>query len=115
MTPGRYPLEPFTAGDTWDGIPRVAIMINGVPPVSPLAIIRMRFTLADSADDTVIEISLAGGGITLVSAANWIFTIPPQAMPGLTVGRWSWHIETISASNIKKTYLQGDQIVLPDL
>lgn len=115
MLPSTYNIAPFIAGDHWSGIPLVTITVNGAPPASALASARMRFKSLDEPSAAVVELSSAAGKITIISAANWQLSVPAQAVPALTAGRWSWNMETTAANGTVKTYLRGELNVQPDI
>ena len=120
MTPQALTLDPITAGDTWPGIPSISIRIsvNGVssPPSSPLKTVRMRFAQRLMSLGDVVELSSSSPDeILITSAANWEFSIPPQAVPSLTEGSWRWNLETTADDGTVATYLAGEFPVLPDV
>lgn len=120
MTPKTLTLEPFTEGDAWDGIPQVSITEGPeggpfVAPASDLQIVTMRFQKADGSPDNVVELSSAAAKITITSANNWTFVIPPQVIAGVTEGRWNWNIRCTNAAGHPKTYLTGQVTVLPSI
>lgn len=114
MKPESITLEPFVAGDHWEGISAITIAINDAPPASPLASVRMRFTKDERTED-VVELSSADNKITIVDADAWEIRVPEQAVPGLSAGRWRWNLETTSAAGVVKTYVQGTLQVLKDV
>ena len=120
MTPKTISLEPFTEGDAWSGIPQISITEGPeggpfAPPASDLATVTMRFKKADGTPDDVVELSSAAAKITITSANNWTFAIPPQVIAGLTTGRWNWNIRCINAAGMPATYLTGQVNVLPTI
>lgn len=120
MRPDKLPIEPFTSGDAWAGIPTVIITIgpDGGPyatPASPLTLATMRFSKIGSESATVVELSTAGAAqITIVSAANWELSIPVQIIPGLTAGKWAWQLRChdSSATGNPQTYLSDTLEIL---
>jgi len=112
MRPSKLPLEPFTAGDHFDGIPTVTITVNGAPPASAMTLVTMRFKKKDFPNGTPVELSSADAEITIESAANWEFSVPEQAIAGLTDGTWTWRISVTDAEGVKKTYLADEITVL---
>ena len=113
MTPQKLALEPFTAGDTWRGIPSITITVNGAPPSSALASVRMRFTPVSNPDATAVELTSAAAKITISSAANWVVVVPKQAVPALVAGRWDWQLKFTDATGTVTTYLADSINVLP--
>lgn len=115
MTPQKLDLEPFTEGDTWRGIPSITITVNGAPPTSALASVKMRFSPVSDNVASAVELTSAAGKITISNAANWIMVIPAQSVPALVAGRWDWQLKTTDAAGSVTTYLAGCQIVLPTI
>lgn len=113
MTPRSIALEPFTQGDHFPGIPALTITVNDVPPASPLARAVMRFFPADGNGDEVELDSNTPGQITILNAANWELSIPRQAIPFLTAGRWNTQIKLTDSTGAVDTYISTQQLVLP--
>lgn len=120
MTPQALTLDPFTEGDEWEGIPGLQIQIGptGGPyaaPESPLAIVTMRFKRVGREASAAVELSSeTAGEITITDAATWEFSIPPQIVPLLTCGTWTWRIrcKDSTATGKPKTYLADTLEVL---
>lgn len=120
MTPQKLPLDPFTEGDEWEGIPEISITVGPTggpfaPPADPLSVVTMRFKKAGGLQSDVVELSSATAGqITITDAANWTFTIPAQIVAGLTFGKWTWRIKCKdnTATGKPKTYLADEIVVL---
>jgi hypothetical protein len=113
MKPAKLALEPFTEGDRWGGIPNLSIKVNGVAPSSPILAVTMRFKKAGSVPSDVVELSSATPAqITIVNAANWEITVPPQEVPGLTYDEWTWRIRVTAVDGSKQTYLADNIKVL---
>jgi len=113
MKPQTLALVPFTAGDTWEGIPGIVVTINGAAPVSAMSLVTMRFRKSGLAASTAVELSSAQAGqIAITNAATWAFNVPEQIVAGLTAGTWTWQIRITNAAGVKKTYLVGEIIVL---
>jgi hypothetical protein len=121
MQPQTLNLESFTAGDTFQGIPSIAIRrsVEGVvsPPASALQSVRMRFAKLDRNPQSVVELTSTGGGVVITDAVAWEFNVPAQNITGLTSGRWRWTIETTAADAIPtvETYLTGEITILEDV
>lgn len=115
----KLPIDPFTEGDSWDGIPALVISVGPeggpyAPPASPLALVTMRFSKIGSEAQTIVELSSAvPAQITIVSAANWEFSIPEQILP-VTEGKWDWQIccKDSTATGKPKTYFADTVEVL---
>jgi hypothetical protein len=114
-------LTPFTEGDEWEGIPLITITVGPdggpfVPPANPLALVTMRFKKnTDVQPNPVVELSSATPGqITIQDAADWQFSIPPQILPSLTHGKWTWRIrcKDNAGDGSPKTYLADEIEVL---
>jgi hypothetical protein len=113
MIPQKLTITPFTEGDTWDGIPSLTLTINGAAPASALAAVTMRFKKSGGLDSETVELTSATAGqINITSAANWAIAIPPQIVPGLTTGKWSWRMRFQDAAEKKRTYLADEITVL---
>lgn len=115
MTPQKLALEPFTAGDTWRGIPSITITINGAPPSSALTSVRMRFTPVSNPDAAALELTSAAAKITISNAANWVIVVPPQSVPELVAGRWDWQLKFTDSLGVVTTYLADSINVLPSV
>jgi hypothetical protein len=113
MKPATLVLEPMVQGDTWDGIPSITLMINGAPPAEALASVRMRFQRDGKQLPNYVELtSTVAAQITISSAAGWELVVPPQPVPDLTRGSWSWNLETTDALGAVRTFLQGTLEIL---
>ncbi len=102
----------FVEADTWGGIPAIAITVSGSPPSADVASARMQFRPTESSSDTLLELSSAGGTISITSANNWTFVVPAQAL-ALAAGDYTWGLQTTDISGVVQTYLEGTQLVLP--
>jgi hypothetical protein len=74
-------LAPFVVGNQWPGIPLYTIT---TPPsgAGDLAEVEIQFrTDAPSSPAYAAKLSASGGEITILSAADWSFTVPPQTLP----------------------------------
>lgn len=105
MKPGKLTLEPFTEGDSWDGIPAFTLTVNGVPPASPIDTVTMRFKKSGSQPSEIITLSSADDEITIVDAAGWEIEVPQQIVAGLTYGKWDWRIRITDDEGVIKTYV----------
>lgn len=114
MTPAKYPLEPFTAGDRWKGIPALSITVGGAIPASPISVVTLRFRRSGEAAGTVVEL-VSPTNITLTNAANWQFAIPPQAVAALTAGTWEWQLRITAVDGAKDTYLADELTVFESI
>ncbi len=102
----------FVEGDTWGGIPSIAITVLGSPPGSDVASAKMQFRPAPASSDTILELTSAAGKITIVSANGWTFIVPVQVI-ALAAGGYSWGFQTVDIAGVIQTYLEGTMIVLP--
>ena len=113
MIPQKLPITPFTEGDTWDGIPSLTVTINGAAPASALAVVTMRFRKSGGLESETVELTSATAGqINITSAADWIITIPPQIVAGLTTGKWTWRLRFQDAAGKKRTFLADELTIL---
>lgn len=116
-TPASLTLNPFTEGDTWEGIQVTGItMTNGDPLPSPLALVKMQFR-RDPNDASVGGrlSSEVGGGIDIIDADAYSFNIPARQMRLLLAGTWRWDIQLTAVSGVVTTYLTGTIQVLPQI
>lgn len=100
----------FVANDTWTGIGSITI---SPAPSSTLANVVMAFKNDPTATEPTLELKSANAQITITSAANWTFIVPPQQL-ALDPGTWYWQIQTTSTAGTVQTYLQGTMEVLTD-
>ena len=118
MIPDTIPLIPFTEGDAFPGVPTIQIRTGpeGGPFVAPeadLSLAQLIFSPADGKGDRVILSSAVAGQITIVSAQNWDMTIPRQAVPGLTAGRWNVQLKLTDSAGLTDTWIATQQLILP--
>lgn len=113
MTPAKLTLTPFTEGDTWEGIPSLTIRVNGAAPAADITSVTMRFKKADRVPGTEVQLSSATPAqITITNANNWQIAIPPQIVPGLISGKWTWRLRVTDATGVISTYLADELTVL---
>jgi hypothetical protein len=113
MIPAKLPLEKFTAGDRWAGIPALAITVNGITPASPITAARLRFKKSTEVlPNPPVELSNANSKLTIVSAANWEISVPPQIVPELTAGDWLFQLKITAADGSLDTYISDKLTVL---
>ncbi len=115
MQPSPFPLEPFTEGDLWEGIPNLKILFNGARYGSPLQDISMRFKKAGAVPSAVVELSYSQGGISITSGVNWEFSVNAQEMPDLTHGTWTWRMRFTAEDGTIATLLSDEIEVLEDV
>lgn len=118
MMPGKsFALDRLmhhVAGDYWEGVSSIAITVDGSPPATAVSSCRINFRTSVDAASAAATLTNANGKITIVSAANWTFAIPEQNL-GLTAGDYVWSFEVTDASNVVRTYLQGNMTVHGDI
>ncbi len=103
----------FVEGDTWGGIPSIAITVLGSPPGSDVASAKMQFRPAPDSSDTILELSSSDvTQINITSAPNWTFIVPVQDI-ALAAGSYSWGFQTVDIAGVIQTYLEGTMTVLP--
>lgn len=105
-------LDTFFAGDDFPGIPNVTIRIGGAPPTLPLGSVELRMVHDSGA---VVVFTVGDGKITINSAAEWDFAIPPTPAPELISGLWRWSMPTSDTAGSRVTYLVGHFKVIPRL
>jgi len=110
--PANIPLPDIVRGDTWDGI-TASLSTDGTLLADSLVGVRMSFKGPDS-DAEALMLTSAAGQIVITSAANWRFTVNPITPFPLTVGTFSWNIETTDSGGSIKTYLAGTILVIND-
>lgn len=105
-------LVTFVAGDTWGGLPSVTVGATRNSP-GDLASVKMAFKLNPKAVSPSLELTSAGGEITISDAVNWVFTVDPARL-SLLPGSYVWQIETEddSATPYVETILAGNCEVL---
>jgi hypothetical protein len=119
-TPAQPPipaieLPPFLEGDHFYGLPEIQIRAaDGSVPASPLVTAVMRFVPAAGPADSAFELTLAAGKIT-ADLALWNLSVPEQAVPQLTAGRWVWRLTTTNAAGVRRTWARGSQTVEPSI
>lgn len=96
--------------DTWTGISSVTVT---PAPASPLASVIMAFKVDPSATAPALQLTSADSQISIINAATWTFSVPPQTIT-LAPGIWYWQIQTTSAAGKVYTYTQGTMEVLND-
>lgn len=116
MIPQKLNLPAVVEGHTWRGLPmvrRIDTPEGGVaaPPASALALVEMFFANgrpcnADPDEPPLLTTVGASPGITITSAANWEFEIPPRILP-LAAGRWNFLISTTAADGTRDPLLNG--------
>jgi hypothetical protein len=105
-------LEPFIAGDHWQGITSRPVMANGPPPQAQLIFIRIRFEQTRTAYPApIVEISSSTSSVVILDPFNWVFSAPTQPMPWLTAGFWNYIIQTTDENGIASTYIEGSIVV----
>jgi hypothetical protein len=115
MTPKKYDLPAFAAGDHFPGLPLIRIKEDGVAPTSDLAGVKMRFIPADRRAVAAVELSTTNGHVTLTSGNDWEAAVPVQAVAGLSAGSWAYNYETTDALGAVRTYMQGKLVVRGEL
>ena len=121
MKPTTLDLPDMVAGDHWRAlVGGITITVNDLPPANPLSSVRIRFAPTDvpinqAASETRVELSSdEASQIVITDAANWEFNCPVQPL-ALTAGNWRYNIETTDTTGVVSTFIEGVQIVLPDV
>lgn len=113
MIPGKLKIEPFTAGDTWRGVPAFSIRVNGAAPSYPIATAVMRFQKSTAAmPNPPFELASNTTKLVVISAANWELKVPPQIVPELTAGDWDFQIKITDTLGTRETYIADTLTVL---
>lgn len=116
MEPGTYNLPTMTRGDHFAGVASISITEDGSPPASALSSARIHFRPSSSGHrgDPVLELSTAGGGISITSAANWSMQIPQQTL-ALPAGVFYYDLECTDGAGVVTTFLKGTLTVNDDV
>lgn len=106
-------LVTFVKGDTWEGLPSVTVT-NRLAPGN-LAEVKMAFKLNPKVLAPDLELTTTNGGINIVDAVNWEFSVNPGRYP-LAIGIYYWQIETIDDGDpaYVQTLLEGTCQVFAD-
>lgn len=115
----RYDLPSAYEGDTWDGVPLIRIRVDGLPPGSPLSLVRVKVVYPDTGATLVHLVSGTPGagetaGITILSAANWEFSINAINRISYPAGTYAFDIETTAVDTVRKTYVDGAWVIKPE-
>ncbi len=112
MIPGTSPdfdaILPFVCGDTWAGIPTITFL---PAPTDDVASATFYIKNQGLGTNPLVELTSAGGGVSIISASNWIFTISPLKLP-LKVGKYACGFRTVDINGIELTYMAGTLEVL---
>ncbi len=102
----------FVQGDQWGGLTSpLTIQVNGSAPTDDVASAKMQFRASEGSSDTLLELSTAGGEITIISTSGWTFNIPAQTLDLLTA-TYIWGFKTVDVNGVSQTYLEGKIVVL---
>lgn len=113
MTQGTYTLPSVARGDTWVGVPLMRVEINGDPPASALARVRLQARKKpDATGAALIDLDSEDDTITVDDAAAWEFSIPAQVVD-VAAGTYHYDIETTDAADAVKKYIKGTWTILP--
>ena len=96
----------WVSGDTWGGIPSITVSDRVAP--GNLASVKMAFKQNPKSVSPILELTSAGGDITISSAVNWVFTVD-YGRYVLAAGQYVWQIETSDNSSpaYVETLLEG--------
>lgn len=124
MNPSVAPLNqvallPTVRGDLWDGIAQLGpLTFNDLPPPSTLVRVDLHFRKAwddkNPAYGLSSQVITGYGTITIVDAAAWFCTVPPQALP-LKPGVWKWDVQYTAADGTVFTPVGGTIAVTQDI
>lgn len=106
-----YNPRPVYYGDQWPGIPglRIRISPGGPPPPTPLLAVEVSFFKRYHEPGNTPAtgcILTETHGVTILSAADWTVSVPPQVLP-LDVGSWDMRIRTNDAIEGPQTRVIG--------
>ena len=98
----------YVQGDTWGGIPSIT-----VTPAPSYTAVSAIFAIKRQPSDVQVvkQLNSVDGEIVITDAANWIFTIPNQAL-ALNAGTYVWQFRVTDSDGGIQTYLQGSMQIL---
>lgn len=100
----------FVKGDHFPGIAQITV---SPAPANAVASARFQIRSVSTVTPRSQSFSTAAGTITIVSAANWIFTIP-AAVSTLPVGKYNYQFETTDSTGIVFSPFEGVLTVAKD-
>ncbi len=109
-------LFPHKSGDSWPGLPSIAITVDGEPLDLTGATIRMQFKQFISDSIAALSLSSQGGSPGIVVAEDpttGVFSVPRRVIP-LKPGRYFWDIEVTHDSQ-PVTYVAGTWQITSDV
>jgi hypothetical protein len=95
MSAAIYPANAIYAGDTWPGIPSISIRPNDEIPADPVTSAKLIFFKAEEGPATPALELTSAAEITIISAANWEFDVPPIILD-LDPGEWTFRFSTVA-------------------
>jgi hypothetical protein len=105
MKPGTINVHLYR-GDTWTGMGPFRLAIGGSAPAADLVSVRMQIR-KKALGPVVLELSSAvSEEITITSANEWRWTIPAQSL-ALDAGRYVYDLETVDATDVVRTPIEG--------
>ncbi|MGL6349231.1 MAG: hypothetical protein ACRC2U_05135 [Aeromonas sp.] len=104
--PILIPLTKLVAGDTWPGIAELRVRIAGTAPTSQLTAVTMRLVRTDSRSAVPIIIP-----VQIVDPLLWIMRVPALIIPGVSTGRYKYHITCTDAAGTVQTYFKGEILI----
>jgi hypothetical protein len=110
----ELPVPPMVLGDHWSGIESFTVeLVTDVgppevtaPPAADVDRVVMEFRKTYGTDDVADVLDSDDGDITIVSANNWEFAIPPVPL-SLTAGRWFFALKFWDVNGVAQTFLRG--------
>jgi hypothetical protein len=110
--PVHIELSPVVINDTWGGLTDCQFTSNGNAFSENLNEVRMHFRDSDNA--IAREMNSTNGGVTIIDASNWQFTVNPITSLTFSAGTYFWSIETTDTNGKIKTYVSGTLNVVQD-
>ena len=113
MSAAIYTTAAIYAGDTWPGIPAIAILVNGEIPSDPVTSAKLIFFKAEDGPTAPVLTLESPAAIDVVSADGWELAVPPIIHP-LGPGEWTFRFSTTAgdAFAIVRTWITGTLTIL---
>jgi len=103
MTPQRYNFNNLVWNNSFNGL---TINITRTPTAIDLTELEdIELVMRQAADNRVVQRLSIGDGITVNSASQLV--IDPATSVGLKAGKYTYTLDFIETSSIKKTYIYG--------
>lgn len=101
----------FVEGNTWGGIPGIAILSGTSPPAAAVSSAVLQFR-APGQTGHLVALTSAGANIVITSASGWTFVVPEQTL-NLAAGVYEWAFQCTDINGVVRDYYAGNIQVLP--